>query len=156
MQNYRGTVESRRSAILSTLFGIAMKYIRPFCYPAQVTILALLSKYHGINISRRTLNRDLARLVKDGFIDRMRRLTRKGIMAGRFASTLYTLKRKAFKYVYGLKKWGDRVFSVFRVPRMAHNKSQRENEILKQLTPNVEMLWKSPIKGKSSPVYLDG
>lgn len=123
MTYQRGTVESRRSAYLSTFFGISMKYNRPFCYPAQLTILRLLVEHHGIKVSLRTLNRDLARLVKDGFIDRMRRLTRKGIMAGRFASTLYTLKKKAFKYVYGLGKWAQRVFSVYRVPRMAHNKS---------------------------------
>lgn len=148
----RATVESRRNCILSCLFGVGMKYGKLYSYPAQLTILDLMKRFHGIVISLRTLNRDLGRLVKDGFIDRMRRLTRKGINAGRFTSTLYTLRKKAFKYVCAMKKWADRVLSAYRLPRMANNKSQRENEILKQLTPNVEILWKSPGEGRASPI----
>jgi len=146
----KGTVESRRSALLSCFFGVSMKYGKPYSYPAQLTLLSLLKKFHGISISLRTLNRDLALLVKDGFIDRLRRLTRKGITAGRFTSTLYFLKRKAFKYVAGMRKWSERVLSAFRLPKLANNKSLRENEIFTEASGNVETLWKTPFKEVAS------
>ena len=152
MSSTMGTIESRRSALLSCFFGISKKYGKPYSYPAQLTLMSLLERFHGIKISLRTLNRDLARLVKDGFITRMRRLTRKGILAGRFASTLYFLKRKAFKYVAGMKKWADSILSSFRLPRMANNKSPRENKIFTEASGDVEKMWNPNEKGRGSPI----
>jgi hypothetical protein len=88
----------------------------------------------------------------EGFFKRVRRLTRKGINVGRFMSTLYLLKRELFKLTARLAKWGQKVSSAFRVPRLAHNKSPRENEILKMVTPDVERLWNSPSEGGPHPM----
>jgi len=151
MQGLTGTYGSRRLAILSVLFGISLRYDHRYCFPSQETILRLLERYHQVVICRRTLCYDLVKMTAEGLIDRLRRLTRKGILAGRFTSTLYFLKAKAFKVLNGLKKWCEKVSLGFRVQTFAHNKSQRENEILKQLSGNVEILLKSPQKGRASP-----
>jgi phosphoglycolate phosphatase-like HAD superfamily hydrolase len=143
-------MESRSSAILGTLVGVSKTYGKKYCYPSQKTILRLLAKYHGFEFSRRTLNRDLKELEVNGFIKRLRRLTEKGIHAGRFSSTLYKFTHKAFKYLFGLGKWVEGVFSSFRVPKVAHNKSQRENEIFSGFPASVENLWKSPREGSAS------
>lgn len=144
-------MESRECAILGTLVGVSKTYGKKYCYPSQKTILRLVSKYHGFEFSRRTLNRDLKELEVDGFIRRVRRLTERGIHGGRFSSTLYKFTHKAFKYLFGLGKWVEGVFSSFRVPKLAHNKSQRENDIFSEFPPTVDNLWKFPIKGRASP-----
>ena len=147
-------MESRSSAILGTLVGVSKTYKKKYCYPSQAKIIDLLKKYHGFDISRRTLNRDLLELQKEGFITRMRRLRRSRSGALLFSSTLYKFTHKAFKYLYGLGKWVQGVFSSFRVPKVAHNKSQIENEIFKVVAADVENLWKSPLEGKPSPAYV--
>lgn len=152
MQSVKGTYGSRRLAILSVLFGISLRYEHRYCFPSQKTILRLLEKFHQVVVCRRTLCYDLDRMEKEGLIDRLRRLTRKGIQAGRFTSTLYFLKAKAFKVLNALKKWCDKVTMGFRVQKFAHNKSQRENEILKGSCGNVENLWKTDEKGVDPPI----
>ncbi len=144
-------MRGRGEAVMMTLFGVAKTHGKAYCYPSQKTILALMEKYHGFEISRRTLNRDLFELEKDGFVRRTRRLTERGIRAGRFSSTLYRFTKKSFKFLYGLSKWVQGVFSVYRVPILAHNKSQTENEISNQIASNVEKVWKAVLKGGSSP-----
>ena len=134
------------------LVGICMRYEKPYGYPAQKTILFLGEKWHGMVASLRTLNRDLKRMEKEGRFRRVRRLTRKGILRGRFTSTMYILGKKLFKRAYQLKKWADRVLSAFRLPNLANNKSQRENEIFKEASGDVGILWNPDEKGRASPV----
>ena len=145
-------MESRSGAILGTLVGISKTYKKRYCFPSQNKILDLISRFHGFGISRRTLNRDLFELEKEGFIKRIRRLRRSGSGSLLFSSTLYKFTGKAFKYLYGLGKWVEGIFSAFRVPKVSHNKSQRENEILKAVAADVDNLWKSPLKGPVSPI----
>lgn len=140
-------MESRYTAVLSTLVGVSKTHHKLYCYPSQTTILRLLSKYHGFEISRRTINRDLLYLESEGFIKRTRRLTERGIRAGRFSSTLYKFTGKTFNYLYGLGKWIKNVFSSYRVPKVAHNKSQTENEIYPGTPGAVENLLTVRFKG---------
>lgn len=156
MQGMTGTFGSRRIALAAVFLGIAAKYNHRYCWPSHKAILRLLEKYHQIKVCERTLCYDLKKLEREGFFDRLRRLTRKGINAGRFTSTLYKLKNKVFKLASGLGKWSNRVLSSFRMQKFAHNKSQRENEIFKEASGGVEILLKSPIEGKPSPVSLHG
>jgi hypothetical protein len=122
-------MESRQEAILSCLFGVSMRYGKKYCYPSQGKLAALLSEYHGFDISNRTLNRDLLSLVNDRFIVRVRRTRRIQGCGKRFTSTLYKFRVKAYKWVYALGKWGNAVFSSFRLPKMADYKAIRGNEI---------------------------
>ena len=149
-------MESRGGAILSCLFGVSLKYGKKYCYPSQGKIEQLLFDYHDIDVSNRTLNRDLLVLVNEGYIERVRRTKKVGRGKKEFTSTLYKFKFKAYIWLNSLRKWVGKVFSSFRLPKMADNKSMKGNEIFSKLTPNVEILWKSPIEGKSSPVPLHG
>lgn len=152
----RDSIEGPLQAVAETLSSICSKYGKAYCYPSQLTIMRLVDEYHGIEISRRTLNRGLRWLEDHGYFKRTRR--HRAGPNGRilFATTMYELKKKLFIRLNSIKKWVDRVSSPLRVPLRAKYKSQRKNEILPGASGDVEMLLKSPIEGKPSPVPLHG
>ena len=106
-------------AILETYFIVAQKYQKPYCFPAQKYMLVLLAKYHKIHTSLRTLNRKLRWLEDEGYIKRTRR-HREGA-DGRmiFNTTLTHLKARAFDWVSRSLMKAARVFTFFRLPKMA-------------------------------------
>lgn len=122
-------MESRNEAILSCLFGVSLKYGKKYCYPSQGKIEQLLFDYHDFDISNRTLNRDLLELVNEGYLKRLRRTKRVGRGKKEFTSTLYKFRKKTYIWLDSLAKWGKKVFSSFRLPKMADYKSISGNEI---------------------------
>jgi hypothetical protein len=122
-------MESRGEAILSCLFGVSLKYGKKYCYPSQSKIQQLLFDYHDIDISNRTLNRDLAVLVNERYFGRVRRTRKVSGQKKQFTSTLYKFKKKAYIWLNSLAKWAKKVFSSFRLPKMADYKSISGNEI---------------------------
>jgi len=122
-------MESRHEAILSCLFGVSLKYGKKYCYPSQGKIQQLLFEYHGIDISNRTLNRDLSDLVNECYLKRIRRTKKDPHGKKKFTSTLYKFKAKAYIWLNSLSKWAKKVFSFFRLPKMADYKSIEGNEI---------------------------
>jgi hypothetical protein len=68
-----------------------------------------------------------------------------------FATTLYLLKKKLFIRLNSIRKWVDRVSSPLRVPLRAQYRSTQKIKIFKEVAPNVEILWKSPIEGGPIP-----
>jgi hypothetical protein len=115
---------------MGCLFGVSVKYGKRYCYPSQRRIGELLLDYHGVDISNRTLNRDLRLLVDGGYIKRVRR-TKRVIGCGKqFSSTLYKFKARAYIWLNSMAKWSERVLRFCRLPKMADNKSMRGNEIL--------------------------
>lgn len=145
-------MESRSEAILSTLFGVSLKYGKKYCYPSQSKIEQLLFDYHDIDISNRTLNRDLAILVDERYLERVRRTKKVGRGKKEFTSTLYKFKAKAYIWLNSLAKWVERVFSSFRLPKMADYKSISGNEI----SLNASALCGNPVEialeGGASPI----
>jgi len=115
-------VESQKESIVKTLFWVAKKYQKAYCYPSQKRMLSLLRKYHRLAISRRTLNRRLSELEAEGYFSRTRR-HRQG-PGGRilFNSTLYRLGGRAFNWLYGLGSLASHFFSFYRVPKVAQHK----------------------------------
>ena len=130
--------------------GYAIHYKKLYSWPAQQTLLRRAREWKGLVCSLRTLNRDLKRMAKERWFKRTRRLTRKGVTAGRFTSTMYTIGRKAFIFAIKMKKVADRILSFSRLPNLANNKSQRENKIFKEVSTDVGILWKADIKGGAS------
>jgi hypothetical protein len=122
-------MESRGEAILSCLFGVSLKYGKKYCYPSQGKLQQLLLVYHDTDISNRTLNRDLLELVNERYIERVRRTKRVEGRKKQFTSTLYKFKVKAYIWLNSLAKWAKKVFSSFRLPKMADYKSISGNEI---------------------------
>lgn len=115
-------MESQKESIIRTLFEVARKHQKAYCYPSQGRIVQLLGKYHALRISRRTLNRRLSELEAEGYFTRTRR-HRQGKNGGMiFASTLYRLGGRAFNWLYGLGSLAGRLFSFYRVPKLAQYK----------------------------------
>lgn len=123
-----GKMVSQKVAILKTLFHVAFKYQKAYCYPSQVKILTLLKKHSHLKISRRTLNRRLSEMQSADYFTRTRR-HREG-EGGKilFNTTLYRLQGKAFNWLYGLGSLSKKFFSFFHAPKMAQyrNKTARD------------------------------
>lgn len=109
-------------AIVNELACLASHYNKTWCYPSQQTLLDRLRKYHGQEISRRTLNRHLALLVAGGWLRRIIRHQRDKITGDwTFRSTLYVLSGRAWRYFASLAKTVAKSLGFFRVPLVAHN-----------------------------------
>jgi DNA-binding HxlR family transcriptional regulator len=152
----RDSIEGPLQAVAETLSSVCSKYGKAYCYPSQLTILRLVKDYHDIDISRRTLNRVLRWLEDHGYFKRTRRHRAGSDGKILFATTMYELKKKLFIRLNSIKKWVDRVSSPLRVPLRSQYRSIKKNEIFKNASGNVEILWKSDIEGKPSPVSLHG
>ena len=139
---------SQKESILMTLVGVAQKHNKAYCWISQNRQLELLSKYHSWNISRRTLNRRLKELEVEGYIIRIRRHIKGPDGRPRFNSTLYKFKAKLFIWLKRIENFVKKVFSSFRVPKLAQYESLRGEEIYKNIPWDVEILWKSPFKEK--------
>jgi hypothetical protein len=148
----RDSIEGPLEAVAETLSSISCKYGKAYCYPSQLTIMRLLKEYHGIDLSRRTLNRVLRWLEDEKYFSRTRR--HRAGPNGRmlFGTTMYQLKKKLFIRLNRIKKWVERVSSPLRVPLRSQYRSVRKNEIFKEVSRNVEIVWKSPIEGGASPI----
>jgi len=122
-------MESQKEAIIKTLFKVARKYQKPYCYPSQRRILQLLGKYHHIFISLRTLNRRLVDLERERYFTRVRR--HRAGLGGRmvFNSTLYKLGGRAFNWVYYQGQMAARIFSFYRLPKLAQYRSSTTRDL---------------------------
>lgn len=148
----RDSIEGPLEAVAETLSSVCSKYGKAYCYPSQLTIMRLVGEYHGIEISRRTLNRVLRWLEDHGYFKRTRR--HRAGPDGRilFATTMYELKKKLFIRLNSIKKWVDRVSSPLRVPLRSQYRSRRKNEILSGNCGTVEILWKTDKKDVAPPI----
>lgn len=145
-------MESRKEAIMSCLFGVSMKYGKKYCYPSQAKLEQLLSTYHDFDISNRTLNRDLREMEDEGWFGRTRRTKKVGRGKKIFTSTLFKFKAKAYIWLNSLMKWGKKVFSSFRLPKMADYKSISGNEISSPESTGRGNPVEIPLEGRSSPL----
>ncbi len=99
--------------LINVLAYLSRKNNKNYCFPSQVKICELLDRVHGIKISVRTLNRYLLIIEGAGSIERTRRI--KTLSSGElsFQTTLYTIKKAAYKYLarcmYLLKECGIRL-----------------------------------------------
>ena len=103
-------MESQQTAILMTLIGVAKSHNKPYCFVSQQRQLELLKKYHSWNISRRTLNRRLLELQKEGYFVRIRRHVKAPDGHLVFRSTLYKFCGKLFRYEIGKRRCGNSGF----------------------------------------------
>ena len=145
-------MQSQKTAILMTLVGVAKCHNKPYCFVSQDRQVELLKKYHSWNISRRTLNRRLHELEREGYFVRIRRHVKAQDGHLILRSTLYKFCGKLFYYLAGLKRWLASVFGVFAVPRLAQHNSIHESKVSFEVIPNVEILWNPDEKGRASPI----
>jgi hypothetical protein len=130
-------MQAKLAPILTTILAVAQKHEKGYCYPSQKRILVLLSKFHHVDISIRTLNRYLRDLEDDHYFTRVRR-HRKGPStlnpATRewgppkilFASTLYKIGATAFNWMADSLTRAKKFFTLYRMPKLATYKSSAE------------------------------
>jgi hypothetical protein len=138
-------------AIVSVLMGIGKTYGKKYVVPSQRTILDLLKRFHGVKISRRTLNRRLRVLEDKFYIRRQRRRSLLKEPLGQFRSTMYFFKGKLYNCLHSLGNWISGLFRFYRVPKVAHYKKFHRSRSGLGVLRNVEILWKSPIVGRPTP-----
>ena len=122
-------MSARCESTVVSLLSIAKAHQKKYCFVSQKTILKLLDKYHGWEISRRTLNRDLKWLVENGYISRLRRIRVGPDGKLLFCATLYKFTGKLFNWLYSAGNRITRFFSFFRVPKMAHHQLAQKHGI---------------------------
>jgi len=104
----------RLPVVIQVLHYLQSKNSKKYCFPSQEKILELLSRYHHVDVCRRTLNYWLDAIEKEGFFDRKRRIVPNKSGALRFHSTLYVLKGKAYKLIRKVGMWsGAKLARVF-------------------------------------------
>lgn len=87
---------TKTDSILMVITKLIRMSRKNYCYPSQVKILELIKTYHGLKFSRRHLNRLLKTLENQGYIKRLRRISKGRDGKPRFASTIYFIKTKVF------------------------------------------------------------
>jgi len=112
----------RREVILMTVKSIGDKHGKHYSWPAQKRLVELLKKFYEISISRRTLCRDLRWLEENGFIERVRRHFKNSSGELVLRSTLYFLKRKAYKVFDSLWFWLNKHHHRFAVTKVAQHR----------------------------------
>ena len=138
-------------AVLRCVGGISGKHKKRYAYPSQKTILRLIYEWSGVKICIRTLNYVLRWLEDEGYFERVRRHREGPDGKMLFATTLYKLKKKAFKFLGSFKKWVEKVYPALRMQDFAEYRTIKQNEIFKHVTRNVENLLNPLIEGKPSP-----
>jgi hypothetical protein len=101
MQNYTANPDFR---IINLLFGLSAHFGKMWCTPSQAKIVELLGRFHGRHMTRSTLNRHLGGLVRDGWLQRLRRHRHEPGRGFVMHSTCYTFTRRAIRCLAGLRK----------------------------------------------------
>lgn len=83
--------------ILSLLAGHSASFKKLWSYPNQETICKLFVRLYGRDMSRRSLNRHLGALERQGYVQRVRRHKRARSGVLELHSTLYMLRRRAIR-----------------------------------------------------------
>ena len=146
----------QRDALKKTILAIALKHNKPYIYASMETMRLLMAKYHKTNVSPRTMVRRIAELKSDRFVIREFRSRPDGNGGKTFNTYLTFITRKLFEWAEKLERFARKVFSFFRRPSLAYYSSLNNRRDLEKCKGNVEILLKSVIEGKPSPVSLDG
>lgn len=108
--------------LLQTIAALSRNKKKRYCFPSQEALLKLLSKFYGVTRCRRALNYHLLYLEQNGYIHRIRRISKGDDGFPRFASTIYRLGKRGLGLLgnilgrlsqAGVAAWG-------RVKKIAH------------------------------------
>ncbi len=108
-------------ALAQELASLATHYNRTWCYPSRETLLMRLRRFHGQNISLRTLTRHLSALEAAGWIRRQCRHHQDPLLGWQFRSTLYIILGPTIRAIRRLAKTAAKFCGFSRGPSLAHN-----------------------------------
>jgi DNA-binding HxlR family transcriptional regulator len=98
-RTFKDRVKNPDMGICHVIAGLAGDCRKTYCFPTQKKICELMVRFGYRDMSRRTLNRNLAALEQDGYVQRVRRHEHVKGVGIVFHSTLYRLTVKFFKAV---------------------------------------------------------
>jgi len=104
---------AQKTAILHVLSALGWHYRKTYSYPSQNKICALVAQWHGIVMSRRTLNRRLAEMEKEKSLQRTRRLKKGKTGKLEFYTTLYRILQYPVAAVKGFLQTAVKVARLF-------------------------------------------
>jgi len=106
------TGQSKNSIILS-LSHLMLKQGKRYCFPSQAKLCEILGKYYGNPIRRRALNYHLRHLEDRDYIKRKRRIKRDQNGKMIFASTLYFLTKRGYRFLARLANLSKKLKGFF-------------------------------------------
>lgn len=113
--------------IILSLNALQGKHNKKYSFPSQKTLLKLLRNFYGVTISLRTLNYHLAKLEREHFIYRRRRIATNSTGCLTFQSTLYSLSKKAYFFLSRLfNNLKDGYYSIRKFLRRKYISSRKE------------------------------
>ena len=121
----------QKTAILDTISSLASHFGKSFCYPSQAKLILLIEQWHGISMSRSTLNRRLAELVEEKCLHRIRR--HKIGVSGKleFWTTVYYILQQVLAPVKRFFRSAVRVAEVLRVSNRKQHSLTTKRDIMK-------------------------
>lgn len=103
-------------SVCGTILALSRKFHRPYATPSQAKLLELQARFYGVEHCRASLNNYLNALEAQDFLHRIRRIRSLGPKGMRFDTTLYTLTKKAFRFLYrfgsSMSRAGVQVFAA--------------------------------------------
>lgn len=85
--------------LINTIAAVGQCRGKRYSYPTEETILKNMERFHGTVKSKRTLSRDKKQLKEAGLCEFFQRATRNPDGTKKFSSCLYTLTRKAYRFL---------------------------------------------------------
>jgi len=138
--------------LLLTLHKVMKKYDKLYCYPSQLTIIALLGMCHTVNIAIATINRWLRIAEDKRYITRTRRTKKDKKLGTMFQSTLYKITLQGY---HVLAACGNDVWKEMAAARAAALKdAERGLAKLKGLQPIKTILAAPMIFGVKERTWL--
>jgi hypothetical protein len=138
--------------ILQMFDALKRKYGKKYCRPPLKTMVKLLVQNPKIQTSTRTISRAIREMVDDHEIYRKNRHKRgKGIKMLCRATAYYILD-KGFEIFRKMLRQAQRFLRPLGEPNLASDKVPLERVFNKFSAQGVEILLKSVIKGRASPV----
>lgn len=152
MREEKGYPKGCSGAVLDVLTGIISKYGKKYCRVSQHRILELLKEMHGIVISRSTLNLWLKWLEKNWYIQRFKGHYKSASGKFVFRATSYYVLERALKWSFSFLNRVKKLLPLSRVRFFGQYQLINYNKMCSDIAANVEILLKSPIKGRASPI----
>lgn len=134
-------LDKKETAIVRYLAATCAHNRKPWCFPAQDTIVDSCGDWYNQPMHRRTLCRKLNGLEAAGWIQRITRpgskerlpflpVQENGKINWKFHSTVYILCKKALAWFKKTREVANKVFNYFRVPSMSQYNIQPHRVIL--------------------------
>jgi hypothetical protein len=107
--------------LLSCIESIEVKYHKLYCLATRRTLQRLLSIYHGIDVSLRTISRYIKRLKTEGFIELLYRRKKYPDGKIRQKATLFKVIKRGWQYLRGAAITAARRYGLTRLTKSPTN-----------------------------------